>query len=83
MNKKKGFRLYWGKLQSGVKENLIEFCQIFLKILPYLTDFSPQLMACMLIANSADPDQTWVYSVCGTLGLSRLIGKTNNLLFLF
>ena len=38
-------RLYWGS--SDLYENLTEFCQISLKILPYLKDFSPQLMACM------------------------------------
>ena len=34
-----------------VKENLTEFCQISLKILPYLTDFSLQLMACMTMTS--------------------------------
>ena len=28
-------------------KKISEFCQISLKILPYLTDFNPQLMACM------------------------------------
>ena len=36
-----------GDLQSDVCKNLTEFYQISLKNLPYLTDFSPQLMACM------------------------------------
>ena len=36
-----------GKLQSDFCENLTEFYQISLKNVPYLTDFSPQLMACM------------------------------------
>ena len=41
--------------QSDVQENLPEFCQISLKILPYLTDFSPQIMACMksLLTNAS------------------------------
>ena len=30
-------------------KNLTEFYQISLKNLPYLTDFSPQLMACMKV----------------------------------
>ena len=37
-----------GEFQSDFCENLAEFYQIFLKILAYLTDFSPQFMACML-----------------------------------
>ena len=45
-NKQKNLRLYWGS-SSDVKENLTEFSQISLEILPSLTDFSPQLMACM------------------------------------
>ena len=44
MNKK--LQTILGELQSDVYENLTEFCRISLKILPYLTDFSPQLMAC-------------------------------------
>ena len=36
-----------GELQSEFCKNLTEFYQISLKKLPYLTDFSPQLMACM------------------------------------
>ena len=36
-----------GELQSDFCENLTEFYPISLKDLPYLTDFSPQLMACM------------------------------------
>ena len=36
-----------GELQSDFCINLTEFYQISLKNLPYLTDFSPQLMACM------------------------------------
>ena len=36
-------------------ENLMKFCQISLKILHYLTDFSPQLMAYMLILQSLLP----------------------------
>ena len=39
-----------GELQSDFCKYLTEFDQISLKILPYLTDFSPQLMACMSIA---------------------------------
>ena len=38
-----------GKLQSDFSENLIEFDQISLKNWPYITDFSPQLMACMIV----------------------------------
>ena len=38
-----------GELQSDFCKNLTEFYQISLKNLPYLTDFSPQLMACMNI----------------------------------
>ena len=30
-------------------KKILQFCQISLKILPYLTDLSPQLMACMLV----------------------------------
>ena len=36
-----------GALQSDFCKHLTEFYQISLKNLPYLTDFSPQLMACM------------------------------------
>ena len=35
------------ELQSDFCKNLTEFYQISLKNLPHLTDFSPQLMACM------------------------------------
>ena len=35
------------ELQSDFCKNLTEFYQISLKNLPYLTDFSPHLMACM------------------------------------
>ena len=38
----------FGELQSDFCKNLTEFDQIFLKNLPYLTDLSPQLMACMI-----------------------------------
>ena len=44
--KKKDFRLCLGSSKEMFKK-ISEFCQISLKILPYLTDFSPQLMACM------------------------------------
>ena len=37
----------FGGLQSDFYKNLTEFYQISLKNLPYLTDFSPQLMVCM------------------------------------
>ena len=40
-----------GELQSDFYKNLTEFYQISLKNLPYLTDFSPQLMACMILTN--------------------------------
>ena len=36
-----------GELQSDFCKNLIEICKTSLKNLPYLTDFSPLLMACM------------------------------------
>ena len=36
-----------GEIQSDFCKNLTEFYQISLKNLPYLADFSPQLMACM------------------------------------
>ena len=32
-----------------------EFCQISVKILPYLTDFSPQLLACMHLHELSKP----------------------------
>ena len=38
-----------GEPQSDFYENLTEFYQISLKILVYLTDFSPQFMALMLL----------------------------------
>ena len=38
-----------GELQSDFCKNPTEFYQISLKNLPDLTDFSPQLMACMQI----------------------------------
>ena len=47
--RKKTLNYIGGELQSDVYENLTEFCQISLKILPYLTDLGPQLMACMHI----------------------------------
>ena len=41
-------RLCWGSSKVMFKKISQNFCQISLKILPYLTDdFSPQLMACM------------------------------------
>ena len=43
----KGFWLFWGRSKVVFEKNLTEFYQISLKDLPYLTDFSPQLMACM------------------------------------
>ena len=43
----KGFWLFWGSSKVIFVKNLTEFYQISLKTLPYLTDFSPQLMACM------------------------------------
>ena len=43
------FLVIFGEFQSDFCENLTVFYQIFLKILVYLTDFSPQFMACMLI----------------------------------
>ena len=53
---------YWIYNNNNNNENLSEFYQISLKILVYLTDFSPQFMACMLEAfltkNTVDPDQT-------------------------
>ena len=39
-----------GELQRDFCKNLTEFNQISLKILPYVTDVSPQLMACMRVA---------------------------------
>ena len=45
----KGFYLFWWSLKVIFVKNLTEFCQISLKNLPYLTDFSPQLMACMKV----------------------------------
>ena len=39
--------MYFGELQCDICKNLTEFYQISLKNLPYLTDFSPQLIACM------------------------------------
>ena len=45
----KAFWLLWGELQSDFSDNLTEFYQISLKILVYLTDFSPQFMACMTL----------------------------------
>ena len=38
---------YFGGLQSDFCKNLTEFYQSSIKNLLYLTDFSPQLMACM------------------------------------
>ena len=38
---------YFGGALMWCLRNLAEFRQISLKILPYLTDFSPQFMACM------------------------------------
>ena len=43
----KGFWLFWGSSKSDFCKNLPEFYQISHKNLPDLTDFSPQLMACM------------------------------------
>ena len=42
----KAFWLLWGS-STGFCENPVQFYQISLKILVYLTDFSPQFMACM------------------------------------
>ena len=46
--KKKYFRLYWGSSKVMFKKISQNFCQKSFKILLYLTDFSPQLMACMV-----------------------------------
>ena len=46
MKKKMTLDYIW-ELQSDLKEKLTEFFQFSLKILPYLTEFSPQLMACI------------------------------------
>ena len=43
----KGVWLFLGSSKVIFVKNLTGFDQIYLKILPYLTDFSPQLMACM------------------------------------
>ena len=43
----KVFLVMLGEFHSDFCENLTEFYQISLKILVYLTDFSPQFMACM------------------------------------
>ena len=43
----KGFWLFWGSSKVFFVK-ISQFYQISLKNLPYLTDFSPQLMACML-----------------------------------
>ena len=45
----KGFLAIVGELESDFCKNLTEFYQISLKNLPHLTDFSPQLMANMLM----------------------------------
>ena len=42
-----------GELQSDFYKNLTEFYQISLKKLPYLTDFSPLLMAYMTLRGIA------------------------------
>ena len=41
-----GFWQFWGSFKL-IFVKISEFYQIFLKNLPYLTNFSPQLMACM------------------------------------
>ena len=61
----------FGKLQSDFCKNCTEFYQISLKNLPCLTDFSPQLMACMHLSkvnvsclgffhHSSDALQEWI-----------------------
>ena len=45
----KDFKNIFRELRSYLYTNLTEFDQISLKILPNLTDFSSQLMACMPI----------------------------------
>ena len=49
----KGNKIYLGSLKAVFCKSLTEFYQISLKILPYLTDFSSQLMACMNTVSSA------------------------------
>ena len=44
----KGKKIHLGSLKAFFCKSLTEFYQISLKILPNLTDFSSQLMACML-----------------------------------
>ena len=44
---KKDLRLYWGSSKVMFKKISQNFVKSPLKIWPYLTDFSPQLMACM------------------------------------
>ena len=45
----KGNKIYLGSFKAIFCDSLTEFYQISLKILPNLTDFSSQLMACKLI----------------------------------
>ena len=46
------------ELLSDFCENLTEFYQISLKILVYLADFCPQIMACMFFF----PSNNWRYT---------------------
>ena len=48
LHSNKGFLVIFGELQSDFCKTLTEFYQISLKNLLYLTDFNPQLMACMV-----------------------------------
>ena len=56
----KGFWLFWGELQSIFCKNLTEFYQISLKNLPHLTDFSPQLMACVNMIHCSGLYSIWL-----------------------
>ena len=66
-----------GDLQIDFCKNLTEFDQISLKNLPYLTDFCPQLMACMhkIFQISQNVQTVFLFSILGMRTGSFELGK--------